>query len=354
MANGNGDVIVTLLASITGLNIVASASAVVAYQKMFPRTERPNYDLVAGEYCYERVKSRLKREEIFFKSGKNKLCGYYYPSRRRKGLVIISHGIKAGADDYIPIAEYFVKRGYCVFAFDVTGTYSSKGGGTVGMCQSLVDLEAAIKFVSKTEPYSSLPIFLVGHSWGAYAAGSVLNLCRDADIRACALIAGMNRGSKMFVEKAREYVGSLAAAPEPAFDAYQRILFKKYVDYSAVTGLNKRNIPAIIAHGVDDKVIRFNNLSIMSFREKIKNPSVAYYVGKGLNGSHDNIWHSKESAAYQLEVASELALLEIQKGKALTDEEKAAFYKTVDHRLYSEVNEELFGEVLRMFNRVAR
>ncbi len=344
------DMIVKLVASLTGLNIVNATTAVIAYQKIFSRCERPDYTLMAGEYSYERVKDRLRRSEVKFKSGKNILTGYYYPSRRKRGLVIITHGIRSGADDYIPMAEYLVKNGYCVFSYDVTGTYSSEGTSTVGMCQSLIDLESAIKFVSREEPYKKLPLYLIGHSWGAYATGAVLNLCRGIKINACALISGMDRGSKMLVEKAREYVGSLASLPESTFDVYQRILFDKYVSYTATDGINARNIPTIIAHGVDDKVIRFNNQAIISFKEKIKNPHVTYYVGKGLVGTHNGIWHSKESVIYQMETKSELALLEMTKGKPLDENEKREFYKTVDHKLYSEVNKELFDLIIKVFN----
>ena len=76
---------------------------------------------------------------------------------------------------------------------------------------------------------------------------------------------------------------------------------------------------------------------------------ITYFETKGLQGGHESIWHSIEAILYQNEVASELKLLEIKKGSKLTKEELQAFYQTVDHRLYSAVNEELLLAALKTF-----
>ena len=68
-------------------------------------------------------------------------------------------------------------------------------------------------------------------------------------------------------------------------------------------------------------------------------------------GDHCNIWHSINSSVYQLEVEGELKLREIEKGEELTREEKVEFYKTIDHRLYSEVNAELFDLIIKTFDK---
>ena len=89
--------------------------------------------------------------------------------------------------------------------------------------------------------------------------------------------------------------------------------------------------------------------SITAHQAEITNPNVTYFETKGLQGGHESIWHSIEAILYQNEVASELKLLEIKKGSKLTKEELQAFYQTVDHRLYSAVNEELLLAALKTF-----
>ena len=70
-----------------------------------------------------------------------------------------------------------------------------------------------------------------------------------------------------------------------------------------------------------------------------------------MQGDHNNIWHSIASCVYQSEVESGLKKLRMNKGEDLTDEEKKAYYRTVDHALYSEINGSLFEQILDMFNR---
>ena len=61
--------------------------------------------------------------------------------------------------------------------------------------------------------------------------------------------------------------------------------------------------------------------------------------------------HSKAAVRYQEEVAARLAELKAQKGKDLTEEDLKAFCDTVNHSLYSEVNEELMEKIVDMFNK---
>ena len=266
-----------------------------------------------------------------------------------KGLVVVSHGLHAGADEYLPLILEFTKGGYAVFAYDVTGTYSSGGESTVGMCQSLVDLDRALTFVKGCGIGQNQPIFLVGHSWGGYAVTSVLAL--HSDVKACVAIAPVNSGPDMIVQKGEEYVGKLAYVSKPVLDVYQRVLFGKYVSYDGVKGMNSTDIPVLIAQGVDDTVVTMNGQSVTAHRNEITNPNVSYYYGKGSQGTHTGIWHSDASEEYQRKIASELKLLEMERGRALTDEEKAVFYQSVDHRLYSEVNKELLELIFDTFER---
>ena len=338
-------IIAAVLAGLTGASATLVASAVIAYEACFPRFERPDYSLVAGEYCYERIKSRLPREEFTFPSGETILQGYYYPAENGKGLVVLAHGFHAGADDYLPMIEFVVQNGFNVFTYDVCGVYSSGGEDMVGMCQSLVDLDNALSFVKTT--YAGQPLFLLGHSWGGYAVTSALALHKE--VLACAAIAPMYSGYTVMYEKGAQYVGKLALTGKAVFDVYQKLLFKDYVKYNGVVGINSTNAPVFIAQGIDDTTITYDGQSITAHKDEITNPNIRYYETKGLQGDHNNLWHSLEAIVYQNEVASEIKLLEIKKGSKLTTEELREFYKTVNHRLYSAVNEDLLSAALQTF-----
>ena len=274
--------------------------------------------------------------------------GYYYPSAQSKGIVVVAHGYHAGADDYIPLIEYMVNNHYSVFTYDMTGTYDSEGDNLVGWCQSLVDIDYALQYISRTEPYSSQPLFLIGHSWGGYAVTSVLSIHKN--IRACVGIAPMNNGSTIMMEKGEQYVGKIANMPKPIISVYQKLLFKDYVQYNGVKGINSVDIPILIAQGIEDTTITYGEQSIMAHKNEITNPNVRYYEGLGLQGGHDSVWHSVDSIVYQNEVKSQLKKLELQKKDQLTVEEQREFYKLVDHALYSQINQQLMEQIIDMFN----
>ena len=300
-----------------------------------------------GQYCYDRIKDTLPRDEIDIPSGDVKLRGYIYRAKSPKALLVVAHGFHAGADDYLPLIEFFYNRGFSVLAYNVRGTYESEGESTVGMCQSLVDLDAAIEYAKSDATVSCLPVVLIGHSWGGYAAASVLG--RQKHVKACALLAPMNNGYTVMLEKAEQYVGKLGAMPKPVFNFYQRLLFGEYTAYDGVSGINSTDIPIVLAQGVDDKTISYSGQSIMAHRDEITNPNVIYYDGLGVHGDHNNIWHSDRAALYQLEVKSREKLLEIKKGSSLSVDDRRELYKTVDHRLYSEVNYPLFELIADTF-----
>ena len=75
-----------------------------------------------------------------------------------------------------------------------------------------------------------------------------------------------------------------------------------------------------------------------------------YYEKSGLQGGHNSILHSLDSIAYQNEISNRLERLKTQNNGKLSNEDEAAFYKTVDHDLYSEVNQELMDKIMHMFH----
>ena len=342
--------IVALIAVLSGLSSGTIFAAKEIYDSCFERYEKKKIYSIYGEFDYSRVEYRLDRTLFNFYSGKVKLQGYFYPSLKSKGVVVVSHGMHAGADDYLPIIEFLVKNNYSVFTYDCKGTYNSEGDSTIGMITPLVDLDNALNFIETDSYLSSQPIFLLGHSWGGYAVTSVLSLHKN--IKACAAIAPFNSGYTLIYEKGEQYAGPLAGGmPKVFLDTYQKMLFKNYTKYDAVKGINSTNIPVLIAHGNKDSVIDYNRQSVIAHRNELRLENVFYYVGKDENSGHNTIMHSKKAVKYQKEIASKLAVLKEEKGKALSESDLKEFCDTINHSLYSEVNEELMYQIVDMFNK---
>ena len=317
------------------------------YDKAFSRYERPDYSLYPGFYFYDRVKDKMKREEISFYDKDIRLQGYYYDCKNPLGIVVTAHGLHAGADDYLPIQKYFYDHSFNVFSFDYKGTYSSDGESTIGACESLVDLDCALKFIETNERFKGLPIFLFGHSWGGYAV--LASLCLHKNINAVASISGMIDGATIINDKAKEYAGRMHYMTKGQIMVYQRYLFRDYVDYDAIKGINQSNIPCFIAHGIDDKVINYFTQSVTSHKNEITNPNVIYYDGMGFFGHHEDILLSLEAIKYRREVESMLKVYKHKIGLDFSLDDKREFYKTINHEKYSIVNLELMNQILSMF-----
>jgi len=338
----------------TGLQVGTILGAKAAYDSIFKRYEKRDIHTIFGEFDYSRVEDRLPRTTFFFPSGRWKLQGYFYPCRDAKAMVVVCHGMHAGADDFLPFIEYFVRNGYAVFTYDCQGTYASQGDSTVGMCTPLVNLDHALTYIKNNKQFSQYPLLLFGHSWGGYAATAVLSIHKN--VRACAAVAPFYSGYTLFVEKGDQYTAPFADMlktdfPKDFLNIYQKMLFGDYTKYNAVDGINSTDIPVYIAHGNRDFVISFEHQSVICHRSEIRKRNVTYYVGTDEQAGHNTILHSPRAVAYQEKVKKDLKRLKKEYDRELTQAEQAAFCDGVDHALYSEINTEMMRDILHMFDR---
>ena len=96
-------------------------------------------------------------------------------------------------------------------------------------------------------------------------------------------------------------------------------------------------------------VIDYDGQSLISQREKIKNKKAVFFTTTGNQGGHSSLWHSVRSNKYQDEVDKNIKKMKL-KGKK--KEEIAEYVSSVDHYLYSEINQELFDSVLQTYKKV--
>ena len=345
--------VLSKIALATGLQMGTVLGAKALYDSFFPRYEKRDLDTVFGEFDYSRVDDNLMRTTFFFPSGPWKLQGYFYPCYGTKKMVVVCHGMHAGADDYLPFIAYFVHNGYAVFSYDCQGTYASEGDSTVGMCTPLVNLDHALTYIENDRQLSQYKLYLFGHSWGGYAATSVLALHKN--ICGCAAVAPFNSGYTLLAEKGEQYAGAITDTavgtfPKKFLETYQAMLFKDYTKYDAVKGINSTNIPVFIAHGNRDFVISFNHQSVISHKNEIRQNNVTYYVGTDAHAGHNTILHSQRAVDYQKQVEKALKQLQKELDRELTKEEQAEFCRGIDHALYSEVNTEMMQAILNMFD----
>lgn len=317
-----------------------------AYDDHFRRTELRDQ---TGYLRYEDV-PEIERSVVKFMSGKNELTGYLYGEETEKGLVVIAHGLGYGAEDYLPETLYFLGQGWRVFAYDATGTYASEGDSTVGLPQSLLDLQAALAFVDGEEQLKDLPLVLFGHSWGGYAVAAVLNTRQD--VAGVVSLAGYDAPEELLRETLEAENGAFGALVYPFAWVYQQTLFGSTAQVRAVEGINRGTTPVMVLHGTEDQEISYAGASLLSHAGEIHNPNViAKTCSEAGRNGHNDLLISQAAQAYIDEKNEEYAALLEQYPGEIPGEAKAAFYAGLDRQRTSELDQALMGEIEAFFER---
>ncbi len=310
------------------------------YDGNFQRSTQPKY---TGLFHYSDI-SGYPRTVVKFNSGKNLLTGYIYGEENQKGLVVISHGLGYGADDYLAQTMYFVDHGWRVFAFDNTGVYQSQGQSEKGLPQSALDLDAALTYIEGNPDLNNLPVMLFGHSWGGYAVAAVLNFNHRVD--AVVSIAGFNSPNELLREQAKAQMGLLGYIEYHFLVKYQSWLFGDDADLSAVNGINKTDTPVMIIHGTADKSISYTGASIISHRNVITNPNVVYETISAENhNGHKTMFRSDAAIAYINNLNKEFQELLDQYNGNIPDDAYAQFYERLNKFQVNELDENFMNDI---------
>lgn len=314
------------------------------YDQNFPRFTQSKY---SGYIRYQDVVG-VDRTLVEFQSGQNTLTGYVYGGMNQKGLVVISHGQGYGAEDYLPQTLYFVDHGWRVLAFDNTGTYASQGKSSVGLSQSLLDLEAALAFIENSPELRGLPVMLFGHSWGGYAVTAVLS--EGTPVRAVVSAAGYDSPMGLIQEQLKRQLGIVGIVEIPFGRLYQALLFGGAAHRTAVDGINASGVPVMIIHGTADQDILFDGASIMARKADITNPKVVYLpVSAEIRNDHRNLFRSDAALAYIRERNQAYRLVYDQYNGEVPDEIKAQFYAGIDKSRTSQLDADLMQAIDRFF-----
>lgn len=221
---------------------------------------------------------------------------YYRNSEDVKGVVIIAHGLGGGGhNSYIDIADYFTLNDYLVFAYDATGNDESEGSSVKGIPQGLIDLEYALQFVNQTEDFKSLPIFLFGHSWGGYSAGSALN--DYPEVKAVVMIAGFNQSMDIIEEEGRKIAGNKIGVFLPYISLYEKMKFGKFAAYNCIDGFEHSEAGVMVVHSQDDEMISEAKGFNIFYERYQDNPRFRFLKFK--DRGHEGVYRSEQSLAYK-------------------------------------------------------
>lgn len=271
-------VIVIVVAFLLISNVIATK---IIYDSIFTRYDgTPAFDLTEYSALIE------AREEIDIAEGKETLKGYFYDVDEEQGLIVVAPGLHAGADDYLPMTEYFVEAGWDVLSFDPLGCCESTGKSTIGFSQEIADLDAVLDYAEVAYPDEKIVLF--GHSRGGFAVCSMLE--GEHAIEAVVSVSGINSAMEAIIGLSERYVGKVANLNYFNLWAYQVILFDKAtMDIQADDLISTSNVPVLVIQGAEDHTAPTDEFSVYSHKDEITSQSVNYTLctEEGSNGHTD-------------------------------------------------------------------
>lgn len=281
-------VVCAILVFILSFSALSMACSVVVYRVMFGRMDQ---EPLPYRLQYENLDAHAyPRQPVQFPSGENGLQGYVYPAKEPWGMVIVAHGIHAGASAHLAETVYFLDHGLSVLNFDATGVGESPGDTVVGLSQSKRDVTAAVRFAA--EQYPDLPVFLYGHSMGAYG---VLAALEEVEASAVVCVSGFRSPVELMYRGAKEYVGILADVEYPFLLLHNRLVFGSDADVDAALAAVRSGVPVLVAYGSEDAVIPPEVL----LNETVEGENITHYpVTEAYRNGHTGLWLSAEAAAY--------------------------------------------------------
>ncbi len=340
----------TIIGAIILFSFLSMALIKVVHDQQFPRFEKPDYT-VRADLRYEDLQNDYPRRLINFNSGINVLQGYIYGDDHEKGRIVVVHGLGGGADSYLPQITYFVDQGWRVFTYDATGSFASEGKSTKGFPQALIDLDAALTYISGQAEFKDLPLLLFGHSWGGYAVANILHF--DHNIAGVVSVSGVNSPMEIILEQGERMMGAFIKIQRPFLWLYNRLLFGKIATFNGVDAINNSQVPVLIIHGTEDDTVLYEGSSIIARMDRITNTNVQFLsrTEPGRNG-HNNLFRSDQALRYVDEINHNYSQLFNQYNGNIPYEIKQEFYFGVDRLLAQDVSDGLMDKIQIFFEEI--
>ena len=317
------------------------------YDKMF------GHRFESDKYLVFRLEDfpNLEAKKYTFKSGRNILVGYLYSPKnvkKPKGVIVFSHGYGGGGHKtYLDLINAFANEGFMVFAYDATANDESEGKTVRGFTQGLLDAHQAITFVEALPELKKTPLYLAGHSWGAFSASNALGL----HPRAKGLIAfsGFDSATTIFKANGERFAGKDADIFLPYVDIYEQLLFGDISKSSAIASFKKnKKAKIVIVHSEDDPTVPIEG-GYKLYEKEFKNDHRFLFI-KLKNKGHATVFYSTQGKKYYDDFVS---LYRAYKKKNPTNEDLTNYVnQTLNRGLYANlVDQSLIDRCLDFISR---
>ena len=270
------------------------------------------------------------RREFVPVGRRGRLAVYHLGEENKKGLVILSHGIRDCAEGYFSEARGFLDEGYRVLLYDAAGSGASSGRSQRGLPQSAIDLQRVLTWAEGQPCFDGLAFYLYGHSWGGYAVCAVF--CKGAHprVKAVCSLSGFNDPGRMLLESSSTLTVHFGRFMYPALLFMQVMRFGRAMYDTAEKGIRAaKGTRFLILHAEHDQAIRLNGASVYARRGELENEGgrVKFEVIEGRH--HLNAWFSPETC--RRDEAYDIRYRELtgKYGFRLSKAQERAFYASI-------------------------
>ena len=241
---------------------------IIVFLVVLPIVTLTIYNKTFGERCEERRYESYRVENfeglqsegctVIANKG-HRLAAYKYSraGHKPKALLVFVHGLCGGHWNYLDICNHFLKKDFAVFSYDATGNGQSEGKKVGGFAQGLADLDYVLKYVKSLPEYQGLPIVLMGHSWGGFCVGNILNF--HPDVKAVVSVSGFDTSACLLKQYTEVNIGKAATILMPYISQYEHLTWGKYAGTSACAGFANSDAKVMVIHSTDDPTVFAEN-----------------------------------------------------------------------------------------------
>lgn len=252
-----------------------------------------NHRFVKGEYIkyYTFEEFNLSEDIVDIKCHNEIIKGFIYSNNNydHNKVIIYTHGMYADHYAYMQDIGYLAQK-YLVISFDMLGVSLSGGKTLKSLSNAVESLDYVIKYVK--DNYKNKEIYLIGHSWGAYATLSCLKY--HSDIKGVVALSPFITRKNALKDLLKTKILT------PFILLIDSIKGGKYSNVNIIKNLNKYKGKVLIISSLDDNVInyrentlylmnKFNNFNYIIENNKSHNPQYTTSSVERLNTFLSNI-----------------------------------------------------------------
>lgn len=290
-------------------------------------------------YFYAEDFENLKAEPIEFISEGNKIVGFIYSDStisEYKGVIVFSHGLGVGHNQYTTEIDHFAKRGYLVVSYDVSGTGKSEGKYINGITTALYNLRDCLTFVESHPILSKYNKMVIGHSMGGYAANNVTRF--NQNLVGVISMSSFDVPYKLLSEEIALMNGFEIKILTKMFKLLDKVEFGKDGLLSSLEAFKNTKIKHLLISGDKDNIVDVSKNHFF-FEEELKEKDNFKFVMVEDRYHRPNI--TKVAAKYDQETNVELNNLKTEHKNKVPQDILDEYYSSLDYNLLVELDKEV-------------